>query len=212
MARRIATVVLIVAIVLSLPYVFRLTPEDIARLTPEALLGATAVMLVIYVLKTVTVFLPQIVLYFAAGIIFPPIWALLVTTAGIVIELVIGYYIGRYLGQEKVVRRAEASSKGRMLLAFSREKSLLSAFLPRFVPTPTDLGSMLFGALEMPLGPYMSGSLLGLVPRMIPAVLIGSSLSDPSEPMFLISAGMMVVVYGSAAILAYRVGRNRSMR
>ena len=213
MARRVwPTLALVIIVAASLPLISRLTPEEIVRLTPESSMLAASVLLLLYVFKTVTIFMPQVILYMAAGLLFAPLWAVLITLTGMFVEFSLGYYMGRVLGREKVLQRLQKSRRGQMVLGACEDNSIASAFLPRFIPTPTDLGSMFFGAIGMNFGYYLQGSFLGLLPRAIPYVLLGDSLTDPGSAEFAWAAAVIAVVYVTGGILLYRINKRKQAR
>ncbi len=202
-------VLLLVLIAVSLPYISRISPEDIVNLSPESAALTAAIMLLLYVFKTVTVFMPQVILYIAAGLLFSPVWAVLITLAGMLIEFSLGYYMGRVLGRERVLEKMQKSRRGRIVLQACDNRSVTSAFLPRFIPTPTDLGSMFFGAIGMSFGYYLQGSFLGLLPRAIPYVLLGDAFANPGSAEFIGAAATIAAVYITGAVLLYRIQTRR---
>ena len=64
-----------------------LTVDTIIEYTPDNTLLAIVVMLTFFALKSLTVVLPLSVLYFACGMMFSPFSALLVSTAGLAVNM-----------------------------------------------------------------------------------------------------------------------------
>ncbi len=69
---------------------------------------------------------------------------------------------------------------------------------------PTDLMSMFFGATNTKYYQFLTGSLLGLIPGMIPIVLIGDAIANPLSKEFLIPFSISTVL-SISAVLLYRV-------
>ncbi len=80
---------------LAVPRLSSLTVSDILSHTPQSLLLAALVLLCIYCLKSVVMVIPIVVLYISAGILFPPVWGVLITYICALCEAGIGYWIGR---------------------------------------------------------------------------------------------------------------------
>lgn len=72
---------------------------------------------------------------------------------------------------------------------------------------PTDLVTMYIGATHIPFLPNLLTGSLGFVPKMILATLVGSSIRDPSSPVFWISIAMSVLLLVGSAV-GYRVYQN----
>ena len=78
------------------PYVADLTVEGLLEFTPSDPVLASVVLLLLFALKSMTVVFPLMVLYLAAGHLFPLWWSLPLNLCGIVVCVTIPYLIGRY--------------------------------------------------------------------------------------------------------------------
>jgi len=107
--QRIALLILLVLVIIwLLPVLSKLTVEEILTYTPKHPFTAAAVLLALYSLKALVCAIPMTVLYISAGIMFPPAWAIAVTYIGLICEITIGYWVGRYMVSEQVMAfRAE---------------------------------------------------------------------------------------------------------
>jgi uncharacterized membrane protein YdjX (TVP38/TMEM64 family) len=156
---------------------------------------ATAlVFLAIYAIKTVIMIIPAPALYIAAGVTFPTMWAIIITLLGLFINLSLGYFIGKKLGEN---RAKKLLAKNKKVAAFfeNQKESLTSlCFISRVTPLPKDLPSMFFGAVGMPFPKYMVVSLLGISPVMIPYIFAASSISTPLSPEFLVPFGISLSI------------------
>ena len=148
------------------------------------------VFLMLYALKGAILVVSAVMLYIAAGVIFPTWVAILVTYAGLVVSLSVGYFIGYKLGEHRVNKMI---AKRKRLAAFfhgGSENLVSLCFAARLFPMSYGLVSMFFGALKVPFFRYMLMSLLGISPRMIPIVLAGAAITNPLSAEFLVPFGL----------------------
>ena len=79
-----------------------LSVNTILRYTPENAMLAAMIVLLLFALKSLTIVFPLSILYLASGILFQPVIAVLISTAGLAITITIPYWIGRYSGKQIV--------------------------------------------------------------------------------------------------------------
>jgi len=179
---------------LAVPRLSSLTVSDILSHTPKSLLLAALVLLCVYCLKSVVMVIPIVVLYISAGILFPPVWGVLITYICALCEAGIGYWIGRQMGRDKVREMMEKSPRAARFLSFNKRNYHTACFLARILPIPFDLVSMFFGASGMNFGRYLAFSLLGLSPGMIPWVITGGTIQNPMSKEFLVPFGISIAI------------------
>jgi len=135
--QRIVLLILLVLIIIwLLPVLSKLTVEEILTYTPKHPFMAAAVLLALYCLKAVVCAIPMTVLYISAGIMFSPVWAIAVTYAGLICEITIGYWIGRYMVSEQVMALADKNEKAGKLIRYMDRHSNIVVFIVRLVPGP----------------------------------------------------------------------------
>lgn len=200
--------VALVALVL-LPTFRGLTAEELLSYTPESLPLAALVFLGVYCAKSFIMVLPVIVLYAAAGMLFPTGWAFGVTYFCLGCELTVGYLLGHHLGRERVAKMMERNQKVKQMGSFFESNSPVICFLSRMIPVPLDLMNLFFGATGMPFLPYLFLSLLGLSPYLIPCVLAGDSLADPLSKEFLLPFGVSLLVALCTFLLFLRLQKRQ---
>ena len=172
-----------------------LTVEHIVNYAPASMTLAALVFVVLYVVKTIVIIIPVSMFYIAAGIVFPVGWALLVTYLCLVVALSIGYTAGKFLGEKKMYKTISKNKKLANLLAEGNNDSLSSlCFIARVLPVPFDLVSMFCGALNMPYFKYIYLSLLGLSPVVIPFVISGTSVSNPTSVEFIVPFSFSIII------------------
>ena len=187
-------IVFMCIVLFTLPRLGTLSLEYIVNFAPTSIALAALVFIALYALKAVVIIVPLVMLYIAAGIVFPPGWALLVTYLGLTASLSVGYAVGKILGEQRV-RKTIARHKKLEKFLFGWNDNLSSlCFISRLLPFPFDFISMFFGALGMPFLKYLFVSLLGKSPFMIPCVLAGAFVSQPLSIEFLVPFGLSLMV------------------
>ena len=162
---------------------------------PEKTWQAVLVFWVCYAVKSLSVFFSLLILYAAAGQVFSLPTALLVNLAGLIICETLPYLIGKFFGTELAEQLCRKYQKLSVMEILHQRGSLAFAALSRAVGiVPGDLASLYFGAVKLPYIPYLLGSLLGLLPRMIADTLIGKGLGETLSPELLIAYGISAFI------------------
>ncbi len=156
----------------------RIPWQSIQNYMPRSPIGAAAAILGLYSLKTVVVVMPLYALYLTASLLFPPVWAVLISYCGLVIEMYLGYQLGHRLGQSQVVTRISHYQFSGWLLQMTERHPALSCFVIRFLPLPADVSNMLLGAFSIRLSDYYLFSLLGFTPKLLPFILAGEAATQ----------------------------------
>ncbi len=198
---------LALVILLSIPFLSRLTVEDILALieyTHNSYLAAGAILCAIYAVKGVVMVLPIFLLYIAAGIFFPLPVALLVTYLGLICEMSVSFLLGRLLGREAVQSLMQKHRKTRAFMLLIDEKGGYASFFARLFPFPFDLVSLYFGTTHVHYPGFIVGSLLGVSPIMIPYVLAGDAILDPLSPQFLLPFASFILISVATLVIFAR--------
>ena len=188
-----------------------LTVQQLLDYTPEEPLLAAFIMLGLFCLKSLDFVMHSGVLYAANGVMFPFPVALLLNTVGAAIMVTAPYFVGKSLGTP-VARRLRAKyPKLANLEKLRLGRGFLTAMFLRVASTPLTVASIYMGATNMPFGPYLSGSLVGLIPVMVSYALMGAAADDPGSPLFIAGAGAIAVTT-CASILIYALLLRRAVR
>lgn len=183
---------------------------DLLDLSPRNPWLAALFLVALYAFKSMTVFFPLMVLYLAGGLLFPLPAALLVNLAGLAVCDAVPWLVGRCSAARTLEGLREKYPKLADMERLRQENNLLFALLARAVGVlPGDVVSLYFGAVGMPFGPYLAGSLLGLAPTMVAATIMGDNVSDPLSPAFLIAAGVDVVIVVASLAACRRLLRKK---
>ena len=156
--------------------------EDILSYAPRNVWLAAGFLLLLYLAKCLSVAFPIIVLQVAAGHLLAPAAAL---------ALNVPFWIGRFSGSGLTARLLARYPRLDGLLESQEGHYLfLSFFLRVIYLLPGDIVSMYFGSVR---GPYLTcllGGLLGGLPSLLAATLLGASVSQPGSPAFWLALGI----------------------
>lgn len=187
---------------------FHITPEMILNYRPPNLFLAAVILILLHAVKMFIPLLSIAVLQIAAGHLFPTGIALLVNSAGILMSVTVPYWIGRWAGMKTIGKLTDRYPHFQVFLERQQENAWFFCFFIRVVGLlPADLVTMYIGATRIPFLPNLLTGSLGFVPGMILATLMGSSIREPSSPVFWISIALSALLsVGSAA--GYHVYQN----
>ena len=161
------------------PFRHQLTAEAIAAFSPRQTVLAASFLVGLYALKSLSVCFPMSALTAAGGLLFPFPLALVAQT--------IPFFLGRR-EQEGLEALAERIPRVAGVCRAQAENPWLSVFLLRLAgASPGDVVSLYLGASGTPYGTYLSAGLLGGLPRIACATVLGSALWQPGSPRFWLS-------------------------
>jgi len=168
--------------------------EAVLDYLPDNLFFSALLLLLMYALKSLSVVFPLIVLQIAAGMIFPPVTAIILNTIGTGIAYTVPYIIGRFSGSDAAERIMKKYPKAKDIIMVQRTNTWFPSFLLRAVSClPGDIISMCLGSIRVPYIPYVVASILGTFPGLIPATIAGVSIMDPTSLVFIISVAVTVL-------------------
>ncbi len=175
--------------------------DDILNYTPGNPVLAALVLILLCSLKSLTVFFPIVALLVAGGIMFPTPAALLVNSLGVAACISTPYWLGRLAGADLVDRIFDRYPKLGQLKQFQQDNDFFFSYITRIVGIlPCDIVSLYMGAARIPYRAYITGGMLGFIPCILTSTLIGTSASDPTSPMFILSVASNVLLsVGSSA-------------
>lgn len=183
----------LVLMVLALIYRDQISLEAIVTGSPENPVLAAAVLLLLYALKSLSIFFPLLILQIAGGHLFSLPVGLAVNLTGMFLDLAIPYLVGRISGAGFTGWLIRRFPKLEELVDMQQENDLFLSFFLRIISClPSDAVGMYLGATGTPFSAYIIGGMLGVLPGTICSTCMGESLLDPTSPMFLLSAGIVV--------------------
>ena len=186
--------------------------EMLLEFTPKEPLKAAVVMLVLYALKSITIFFPLVLLEIAAGHLLSPAAAITVNILGLLIILTLPYMIGKAVGMDAIEKLIRRYPKFSSIIDKQRESSFFWCFFLRAISClPGDIVTMYLGATRVPFMKNLIGGVLGILPGTILATVFGNSIRDPASPAFWIS-GILFVVLSVGSFLLYFLYRRRQYK
>ena len=112
----------------------KFSPEDILSHSPSTPIFIVLFILILYALKSLSVFFPVIVLQVAVGLLFQSFWAVLLNIAGMAVAFALPYAIGYYSGAAMVTKLLDKHPKVADMIEKQRGSDFfISFFLSRFL-------------------------------------------------------------------------------
>lgn len=169
-----------------------ITVQAVIDYTPENPSAAALVILLLYALKSMSFVFPIAVLQIATGHLFQTPIALLINFLGRAITLSIPYWAGRFSGSDMVESLTKKYPRLEAICSRQGRNPLFISFLLRtFCFLPGDAVSLYLGATKIPFPYYLSGGILGTTLGVMLSTILGSSITDPASPAFILSASLM---------------------
>lgn len=185
-----------------------LSVQNISRLVTENVALSALILLLLYALKSLSVAFPIAVLEVVAGIVFPLPIALLLNLIGIVIVLTIPYHIGRLSGHDLADQIIGRNKWLERISEYQSKNAFFVSFLLRVIAIlPGDIVSMYLGASGIRFPQFLTGCLLGALPRMIAYTIAGDSIMTPNSPAFFISVLLSVLLAVISFAVHYHLNR-----
>ena len=161
--------------------------EAIAAFSPRQTVLAASFLVGLYALKSLSVCFPMSALTAAGGLLFPFPLALAVNLCGTAVAQTIPFFLGRR-EQGGLEALAERYPRVAGICRAQAEDRWLSVFLLRLAgASPGDVVSLYLGASGTPCGVYLSAGLLGGLPRIACATVLGGALWQPGSGRFWLS-------------------------
>ena len=173
--------------------------EDILNYTPSEPLLAVLILWLGFALKSLSLVFPIYALFAVSGQLFSLPAAIAVNTVGVAIAMTLPYLLGRAseLGfSDKLIQKYP---KLQDLRRIRENSSFFLSFLMRAIGVlPCDVVSMYFGSIKMPYLPYISGAVLGFMPDLVCATILGPQIEDFTSPAFRITVLVNIIACVSA--------------
>ena len=136
------------------------------------------------VIKSFALVFPPIILYFVAGVVLnnAPL-AIAVNFIASALSLILPYFLGRFTGKDMLSTLEKKFKAVRKLEDFTEENTWVVVFVLKVSGIiPSDLSSVIFGAMNIPFSKYFIASNLGLLALNVSWSLIGAK-GDLSNPL-----------------------------
>lgn len=187
-----------------------ISAEEILHYTPANPWLAAAFFVLLYSIKSLSVFFPLMILHIAVGVLFNPAAAVLINLLGTAAVLLLPYGIGRFTGAEFVDQLTKKFPKLAEIIKYQQGNTFFLSFFLRVISClPGDIVSIYLGMIKIPFNRYFIGSFLGTLPGIITATFIGTSITDPASPVFIISV-FLTVAMSVSSFLIYVIWKKKN--
>ena len=183
-----------------------LTVEQLVTYKPKNPVAAALGMLGLFALKSVDFVMHSGVLY-AAGVMFPLPVALALNIVGAVVMVTPCYFIGRALGTPILEELRKKYPRLNDFVSRPLGGELVLSLLMRSSGLSLHVGSLYLGAAQTDFGKYLLGSVLGLLPIIIPFTIMGTSANDPTSPVFLTAFAVKIAFSVLSLLIAFFIRR-----
>lgn len=179
--------------------------EELLSYSPKEPLLAACFLLLAFAVKSLSIMFPVMALFVAGGMLFPPVPALIVNILGIAVTLSVPYWIGYLSGRELAEKLAEKYPKIQEIRRFRNRNNFFFSYIVRAIGVlPCDVVSLYMGSVSMPYLPYLAGAVLGFLPGLVCATVVGIKITDTSSPWFWAAIGIELFI-SAASVIIYAV-------
>lgn len=180
--------------------------EDILNYSPESPAAAALFMWAAFACKSLSVMFPVMLLFAVGGRLFSVPSALAVNTVGIAVTLTLPYIIGRASGSDLTEKLMVKYPKLKHIRAERNKNSFFFSFMLRAMGIlPCDVVSLYSGNTRAPYLQYIAGGVLGFMPDLICATIVGKKISEPGSPWFYVTIIINIII---CALSVYLYGRH----
>ena len=158
------------------------------------------------IVKSFALIFPPAVLFVLSGIVFEKMWvAVLVNAIATACSIILPYFLGKFMGLELVNSLKTRFKAVKKIDDFAGENSFALVFVFKAGGLmPSDLSSLIFGAMNIPFGKYFIASNLGLLILNVLWTLLGTK-GDLSNPLsYLYALPALVIAILASVIMSKR--------
>lgn len=153
-----------------------------------SMLPVAVILISVYLIKGVVMFIPIQLLYLTAGAVFGLGWGTAINIAGVVICLSVSWSIGRFFHTDRLSHFMQKYPALAAIDSFQTKNSFFFSYIIRIIGVlPCDVVSLYCGVRAIPYLPYITGSLLGMLPGIVLTGILGANIRTPGSPQFIIS-------------------------
>ncbi|MBQ8028928.1 MAG: TVP38/TMEM64 family protein [Clostridia bacterium] len=133
----------------------------------------------IFLVKAIMFIIPASLIYISVGMVFSPVEAIAINLVGIIIEVTVTYFLGRFLGGDYVNNLLSKSKGGRKILDLEINNRFSILLGIRALPVfPIDFVSLFWGASKGSFVKYFVASAVGIMPRVALFTVLGDGIYD----------------------------------
>lgn len=191
--------------------------KNVDALTGYLVGGTFTVALIIIgfcIIKSFALVFPPAVLFVVSGIVFDNMGtAILVNAIATACSLILPYFLGKFMGMDAVNSLKKRFKAIKKLDDFADENSFSLVFIFKASGMiPTDLSSLIFGAMNIPFSKYYIASNLGLLVINILWTLVGAKgdLDNPLSFLYTLPALLFGIL--GTVVLGVRQKKRNSLK
>ncbi len=175
--------------------------SNVGALTQYLTGGTLTIALIIIgfsVVKSFALIFPPAVLFVLSGIVFEKMWvAVLVNCIATACSIILPYFLGKFMGMDLVNSLKNRFKAVKKIDDFADENSFALVFVFKAGGLmPSDLSSLIFGAMNIPFGKYFVASNLGLLILNVLWTLLGvyGDLTNPLSYLYALPALVFAII------------------
>lgn len=175
----------VIVVVLMKKYDISLKNADrIAGMLSGGTLAVAAMIIGFSVVKSFALIFPPAVIYAVSGIFFENLWtAILVNFIATVLSLVLPFFLGKLTGRDMLDSLKKRFPKIEKLDNFAGENEFAIVLIVKASGMlPSDLSSLIFGAMDMKFRNYFIAANIGMLPLNVLWTLLGNK-GDLANPL-----------------------------
>lgn len=191
----------------------KFTVDSVVRYTPSNRFLAAAVIIILFALKSLSIFIYCGILYAASGILFDIPTAIIINIIGTAVMVSIPYFIGRRSGRELTEKIVKKYPKAAFIADFRVGNDFLVTLFVRLIGIlPCDIVSLYFGARGTNYPKYLTACVIGMLLPAVTMPVIGTNISNIRSPQFIISVllNALTMIVSSIIYLIYRNRKKKS--
>ena len=192
--------------------------NNVDALTAYLTGGTLTVILIIVgfsIVKSFALIFPPAVLFVISGIVFDNYFtAVLVNALATACSLILPYFLGKFTGMDMVNSLKKRFKAIKKLDDFTDENSFALVLIFKAGGLmPSDLSSLIFGALNIPFTKYFIASNLGLLVLNILWTLLGSKgdLTNPLSYLYALPA-LVFAILASVILSKRQIKKNKNIK
>lgn len=197
----IAFMLVMVAVMFILMNKFDIDVENAAQLSSYIKGGTLTVAFIIIaftVIKSFALVFPPAVIFAVSGILFDNLWvAIAVNFIGVALSVILPYYFGRFAGKDLLDTLKKRFPKIKKLDDFAGKNEFMVVYVVKASGVvPSDLMSVIYGAMNVNFFKFFLASNLGMLPFNILFTLLANKgdLSNPYSLLYIVPIPVFVVI------------------
>jgi len=180
--------------------------QEIITIAENSRLLGAAVLIMVYFIKGIVMFIPIQLLYLTGGAVFGLWWGTVINTIGVAVCLTAGYCTGKYFRTGRLSRFMQKYPALAAVDKFQRENSFFFSCTVRIIGiVPCDVVSLYCGVKNIAYLPYITGSVLGMLPGILLTGVLGANIRTPGSPRFIISLCLHVFTLILSTVLYNKI-------